>query len=558
MSFDEFPRVDRYSENEDESNSEFRKHFSERNGFLHTKPEKDKGCDFLVELIHKGMSTNWRFPVQLKSIENPKFIEKETVISYSFEISRLRYMLESIPPVGLIILYWPKKNCLYYDYAEAIYNRLLERHDGNMAWKTKENVNIHIPVGNVVDRISLTRIHQEILTRHQNSQDRSPALYPKAVESNREPSSSSMPELAANPVELLKTTGLEMFYNNEIPTLSGLIDQTQIKVLREDSHLSLLAGITNWSMGNAVEASFWLGKSLSNPVITGEDRAHATWTKGYLDFYLGKISLQEYNQLMKTQHAQVPADDIGQRLKYELCITRNEIGLLGPTDLTAIFDVPNRCMLFNYRISTANLSTDARVGLYLENVTNLGAVLIKFDTFIRRRLVAENKNGKKIDHGLIAEVDGLVGKLTNEIEYTFAHLKPIARNFVHEISLAQCYESQVAIWLELRLNALLHPIKKFDFQAPELKRNITIYTSFAKEALQTFLDHHRYLNAYNMTLMLLEISEFAAHSAVKLDLDAEATSRQADWLQQKLEVAPRKGFAKTLIDAYKINGYSQL
>jgi hypothetical protein len=58
MSFDNHRQVDRFSENEDESNNYFRLHFSERNGFLVSKPEKDKGCDFMVELILEGRSTN--------------------------------------------------------------------------------------------------------------------------------------------------------------------------------------------------------------------------------------------------------------------------------------------------------------------------------------------------------------------------------------------------------------------------------------------------------------------------------------------------------------------
>lgn len=550
MSFDKFPEVDRYSENEDESNSYFRLHFSEKNGFLPSKPEKDKGCDFLVELIHNCMSTNWRFSVQLKSIDSPDFIEKDMLISYSFDVSRLRYMLESIPPVGLIIFYWPKNKTLYYDYAEAIYNRLLEKRDGNMAWKSQKSVSIHVPVSNVVDHSSLIKIHQDILTRHQNSRDRSPSLYPTAIDSTVTLNTSQKHEPFTDRVELLKNKGLEMFYNNEIPTLSKLVDEIQLKILREDSHLSLLAGITNWSIGKPVDASFWLEKALNNPVINVDDREHAAWTKLYLDSFLGKISLQEYSRRLQTQLREVSADDEEQRLKYELAIARNEIDLLAPNDMIAIFELPNQFLRFNYRISIAKLSAAAMVGYYLQNVTNLGLVLIKFDAFFRRHITLLIKNGKDIDPGLMDEKDSLMLKLTNEVEYTFACIKPLARNFVHSIRLAQCFESQVSIWLEMKLNALKYPINKFDFHAAEHKRNLTLYTSFAKEALQTFMNHYHYLNAYNIILMLLELNEFATHSDVKLDLDTDLTNQLADWLQQQLEVGPRKLWTKELIEAY--------
>jgi hypothetical protein len=558
MNFDKFPEVDRYSENEDESNSYFRLHFSERNGFLPSRPEKDKGSDFIVELIHNRMSTNWRFPVQLKSIDDPHLIENETIISYSFDVSRLRYMLESIPPVGLIILYLPQKKTLYYDYAEAIYTRLLERRDGNLAWKSQEKVNIHIPVSNVVDSSSLTQIHQEILTRHQNSHDRSPALYlttPHAIPAS---DTAQQEETATEAFELLKTKGLEMYYSNEIPALIKLVDQIQLKVLREDAHLALLAGITNWAVGKPVDATFFLEKALNNPSITAEDHAHAAWTKRYLDQYLGKISLKEYNKQIKALLLEVPTADEEQRLKYELCIARNEIDLLGPSDMVAIFDLPNQFKSFNHRISVANLSADVMVGYYLQNVTNLGGLLIKFDSMFRRKLTWDKKNGKDIDLLLIAEKDSLVLTLTQEVEHTFAHLKPLARNFVHDIRLSQCFESQVSIWLEMNLNALLYPLKKFDFHSADHKKNLALHTRFAKEALASFLAHHFYMNAYNMTLMLLELSEFATHSDLALDLDQAATHQQADWLQQTLEAGPRQLQTKKLIEAYYATSHSQL
>lgn len=550
MSFDQFPEVDRYSENEDKSNSYFRLHFSQKNGFLASKPE-DKGCDFIVELTRNRSSTNWRFPVQIKSIEDPSFIENGTIISYSFEVSRLRYMLEPVPPVGLIILYWPKNNTLYYDYAEAIYTRLLEKRDGNMAWKSQEMVNIHIPLANVVDDRTLSQIHSQMIMRHQNSSGRSPSLYPKVSDSIPTIAVPHEPKSATVSAELLRGKGMEMYYNNEIPKLGRLLDQTPVKLLREDSRLSLLAGITYLAMGMPVDASFFLEKALNNKTITAEDHEHAEWMKLYLDSYLGKISLQEHNQQVKCLLLKLPADDEERRLKYELCIARNDIDLLGPgTKMIVIFDLANQFFGFNYRISTAKLTAESAIQSYLENVTNLGVLLIKIDSFLRRRISVDKKNGMVTDPALIAELDSLMIRLTNEVEYIFPRIKPLARNFVHSVMLAQCFESQVSFWLTLDLNALQYPIRKFDFHAEDHKRRLLLHTDFAKEGLQIFWDHQFYRNAYNMTLMLLELSEFAAYSDVTLDLNKDAIREQAEWLQQKLEVRPRLLHAKALIEAY--------
>jgi hypothetical protein len=496
--------------------------------------------------------------VQLKSVEAPVFIENQTLISYSFEVSRLHYMLHSIPPVSVIVLYWPGNDTLYYDFAEAIYTRLLEKREGNMTWKSQTHVNIHVPASNIINPNNLARIHQTVLACHQNSKDRSPALYPDLVTKATPLATSISPVPGIDPAAVLREKGMTMLYNNELPTLIGLIDQTPLKVLREDSHLSLLAGLTNFSSGSHVEAYFWLTKALGNPVITDDDHAHVSWTKRFLDMVLGKISLQDYGRQLKEHLQQVSADNEEQRLNCELAITRNEIDLLGPNDLAAIFDVPNRCLNFSYRISTTKLTASAAVALYLQNVTNLGAVLIKFNLFIRQNLVAGKRNGKKIHPELIGEVEFLTAKLKREIEITFMHLKPIARNYVSVIKLALCFETQVSIWLELTMSELINPIKKFDFHSFEYKKQITLYTSFAKEALQTFMDHLHYLDAYNLTLMLLELGELAAHSDVILDIDMQATSHQADWLQKKLEVPSRHLHAKALINAYISNGHSDL
>src|SRR5258708_946395 len=549
MSFDQFPEVDRYSENEDRSNTNFRLHFSQKNGFLVSKPE-DKGSDFVIELINNKRSTNWRFPVQLKSIEDPDFIENGTTISYPFEVSRLRYMLESIPPVGLIILYWPENNSLYYDYAELIYSRLLEKREGNMAWKSQEKVKIHIPTINVINSQELQQIHSHIILRHQNSNDRSPSLYPNISIPIESASAPQELQSETNAVDILRSKGLEMYYNNEIPKLSQLLDKMQIKIMREDSRLSLLAGITYWTMGLPVDASFFIETALSNHTITAEDQEHASWTKLWLDNYLGKISRQEYNEDLKHRLQNTPESNEAQRLRYELSIARSDVDSLTPANMVKIFDLANNFAGFNRRIAAANLSAELTVEYYLENVTNLGILLINADSIFRWRIAKEKENGLVIDPQLLVELELFMAKLNNEVEYVFPRIKPLARNFVHAIMLAHCFESQVGIRLKLDLNALRHPLKRFDFQNEAHKSRLLLHTSFAKEALQIFAEHLFYDNAYNMTLMLMELTEFAAYSNVTLNLNLEELHQQAETLRQKLDVGPWRTEAKAVIEAY--------
>lgn len=556
MSFDQLPIVDRYSENEDESNNHFRLHFCQRNGFLTSKPE-DKGCDFIVELINKGQSTNWRFPIQLKSIDAPTFIEKGTTISYSFEVSRLRYMLEPVPPVGLIMLYWPKTHTLYYDYAEDIYRRLLEKREGNMAWQSKENVNIHIPTTNVVNSVSLSKIHSQMIMRHQNSGDRSPSLYPNATaisESATQPES----QPAKGFEELLKNEGLKMFYNNEIPKLGQLLGKTHLEIVRENSQLSLLAGITYWQMGLPVDASFFLDKTVNNQSITAEDHEHAMWMKLLVDKYLGKIGLREYNEKVKYLLSQVSREDEVRRIRYELCIATNELQLLGLTDTIAIFALPNYFASLNDRIGAAKFPNDQMVGHYLQNVSNLGILLIKAVSFFQWKITQDKNNGQTIDTLLIAEMDSFRSRLTHDIELTYAKIKPLALNFVHDTKLAEYFETQVSFWLMIDINTLRFPIKTFDFHDADHKRRLILHTSLAKEALQIYFKHQFYRNAYNTSLMLLELNDFGSYSDLNLEIEVQAIREQAEWMRKKIGLLPFQLQVKTIIEAYKAGYGSEI
>src|SRR5438067_2156211 len=125
MAFDDLPIVDTYSINEERSNIKLLELLNQTNNFICRKDVPDKGCDFDVELIGNG-ALNWRFPVQLKSVETLKLINDNEFISYRFETSRLGYLLRRPISGGLIILYSLEKDKCFYEYADKVYTRLTE------------------------------------------------------------------------------------------------------------------------------------------------------------------------------------------------------------------------------------------------------------------------------------------------------------------------------------------------------------------------------------------------------------------------------------------------
>jgi len=546
MSFYQLPQIDEYSENEDEGNNRFTYFFSQKNGFLATKPASDKGCDFIVSLIKQRASKNYWFSVQMKSIVKPAFVRDGQFIAYSIKASSLHFMVDAVPPVGLIILYHPGADRLYYDYAENIYRRLLAERGERVQWDKQDTITIHVPTSNIISEASIKEIHHFILTRHENSQDRSPSLYPAEKSEHAAPATTSN-----NPVVILKHEGLKIYYDYQLTRLKGLLDEVPYKMLCEDPHLSLLAGITFSDMGMYVDADYFLATALQHPNINDEDRQHAEWAKLHNDSYLGKISKQAYNEQIACLLEKLPPAQHQRRIHYELCITRNEIELLEPSTMKSMFDLADRFSEFERRIAEANLNAASSVYFQLLNVLNLGVLLLQVNSFFRHKFFFEKLNAIPLDRELYEEFRRMMKTLFHKVEGRFASLKPLARNFVHSVMLAKCLESQVSITTHLELSTLRYPLNRLDVGSQSHRETLTLHIHFAKEALEIFTTHGHYSNAYNVALMLLELSEIAAFCNAPTGLDMEDLQKRCEWLQTELKVGQPTIQAKQLIINYK-------
>jgi hypothetical protein len=84
MAFKDNPIIDQSARNSNNSERTLNNFLNLETGFICRPDVPDKGCDFDAELILSNKeSSNWRFPIQLKSIEILTLIENEKYISYS-------------------------------------------------------------------------------------------------------------------------------------------------------------------------------------------------------------------------------------------------------------------------------------------------------------------------------------------------------------------------------------------------------------------------------------------------------------------------------------------
>lgn len=169
MAFNDLPIIDRASENSDLSENHILSILNQRAGFICRKENPDKGCDLDVELISKtGKSTGWKFAIQIKSCEEIKKIRDDAYVSFSFETSRLGYLLRRIPAHGYLMIFSVKESQCYYSHVSDIYEKLMsDRSDDE--WKINKSVNIHIPINNVLNSESAKKIHESMIGVYENA-----------------------------------------------------------------------------------------------------------------------------------------------------------------------------------------------------------------------------------------------------------------------------------------------------------------------------------------------------------------------------------------------------
>lgn len=169
MAFNDNPKIDRYSVNEENSKLHVRNFLKQETGFICREDVPDKGCDLRVEIIENdNEAANWVFAVQIKSTENISFVDKGKYVSYSFETSRLGYLCRGLPAMGYVIIYSVKDEKSYFDHAANIYRRIMEERE-NVDWMNNNDVSIHIPVENVLNKESAITIHEFIKGIFKNS-----------------------------------------------------------------------------------------------------------------------------------------------------------------------------------------------------------------------------------------------------------------------------------------------------------------------------------------------------------------------------------------------------
>jgi len=305
MAFGDLPKVDRSIENSEKSSLRLKACLNIKSGFILREDIPDYGCDFDAELvINKSDVSNLRFPIQLKSVEKLNIIGAGEYISYAFETSRLGYLMRRIPSNGIVVIYSVEQDLCYYEYCDRIYQRIMDEKQ-SQNWFRNEKINIHIPLGNILDNSSAVKIHLTFKNRFdqaammQNSIGRKYGL-PSVISAENSKYDFNNPE----EIKLfLQNHGMLLLNSHDIHITYRMIEKIPITELYGNTDLMLIAAVSYGEMFMHAESKLFTSK-LSKLNLPEDTKLILRFIEMKNDLALGYLDtdkfIQELELLVKT------------------------------------------------------------------------------------------------------------------------------------------------------------------------------------------------------------------------------------------------------------------
>jgi hypothetical protein len=301
MALNDFPQIIQASINSDQSAIRLQLILNHSTGFVMRPDVPDFGCDFDVEIIREQTNvSSWRFPIQLKSVEQITIIQDGKYISYSFKTSRLGYLLRRQPASGLIILYDVATKIFYFEYADEVYLRLTEERNSD-DWHANDYVNILIPLTNILNEQRAAELHQKFSWRFaqaalmQSAHGRNYGLPVVNLEPKAGYDFNNLDDVK----RALKEKGMSLLLQFELQIVYSLLLQVPMVQILADKELCLVAVIAFAEAGKFVDSVYYTERIRKRFQLD-------EWEKHAVDFMelknqlsLGQIGPAEYLERAK-------------------------------------------------------------------------------------------------------------------------------------------------------------------------------------------------------------------------------------------------------------------
>ncbi len=312
MAFDDQPKIDRYSVNEENSILHIRSFLKQETGFVCRLEVPDKGCDLKAELIEDGTkASHLDFSIQVKSTEKISLFGDGKYISYAFETSRLGYLCRGVPALGYIMLYSVSDDKCYFDYAANIYWRIMEER-GNKDWMQNDQVNIHIPVENVLNKASAKKIHEFIggifknATLLQNSYGPKYNIPTVPLDDSHEFDLNNPDKI----INLLIRYGTLLINNYDITRLLALIVKVPMADIFKSKNLLFICVVVYTEIGKYLDAKYYFEKYKKMVDESNESELRVVeFASCKIRFALGEITPADFSNSIANIIGEFPGND---------------------------------------------------------------------------------------------------------------------------------------------------------------------------------------------------------------------------------------------------------
>lgn len=499
MAFDELPQVDRPSLNSDASAIELQILLNRNSGFILREDVPDLGCDFDVELIkNETQASNWRFALQLKSVESISFIRDGQYLSYSFKTSRLGYLLRRQPAYGIVVVYDVVSKKLYYDYADEIYNRLMQDRVSD-DWKANDQVNILIPVDNVLTKQSAEALHKKFISRFEQgalmqlSQGAKYGLPTISLEAKSGFDFNNLDDVK----KALKKWGMNLLSQFDLQIVYDLVSRLPTAQILSDKEVCLIALIVYAEAGKYADSVFYTERIRKRYELTEFETGSVDFIELKNQLRLGDIGPKEYiERTRKLLPDVVNANSLTLRvniLYFELCMVKG----LEPMPL----DMGEQIQQLFFDIDSADIDALQKQYLKLWNAENMERWIGHFRAEGFTELAVRENMGKPLTLSeRLQRADSVVR--VHNMFYTFLNdIDKYAKENENLILQAHVIKLMIRFELSFEIDQISH-----DSPLPnEVESKVPKLLTLARSACSTFLLNNLYNDAYQILLFQIDL-----------------------------------------------------
>ncbi len=543
MGFDDLPQVDGASINDDRAKKRLLLHFGRDAGFIAREQFNDMGCDYKVELIENG-ATNWSFDIQLKSVEKPKFVSDGQFLSFPIKTSRFGYLTRNESVNGLLVVYDVGTELLYFDFLDLLYGRLMRERESD-DWLANDEVNVHVPKENILDRESREMIHGKFLQRFRNLATMIrihgggyglPVLGPVG------PIKRAVIPSAADAVAELRSFGAMQLMQRDMRRVYELLEGLPENEIIADKELLLIALLAYCEVGRIADSMYYIDRVSKRYELKESERRMVSFISLKNELLLGDIDRATFVGRAKLL---LPGAGLSEELSLRLNLLYYQLSAL-----QGLEPLPERLVTefedLESMISKVEGETQ-RMYIRAWNLDNLSIIAGHVRREDMNRLTVFKRFGMDMPTGLRQKSSDRSSWLFRLLHRQFAEIVGFSLRTGEFMLTAMVTLSHLRFWMGVEMDMLV--FGDGGISREKIRSEMHELIAIGLQTAQMLLELNRFRQAYliqSMVLELLLISRQVYRFEDGNDMDK--IKEQMRTLERDLELPPFVSQMQPLID----------